>query len=100
MLLFLLFLSLVTFFGLKVRQGANELLVMDDHPGIISAFFTFLFIPIIRAGRWISVKFSKINVFVFFFDMFIEAPFKLIIDVFEDWSTYIKEKREEIYDQE
>lgn len=98
MLLFLLFLSLVTFFGLKVRQGANELLVLDDRPGIVSSFFTFLFIPIIRAGRWISMKFSKINVFVFFFDAFVEAPFKLIIDVFEDWSTYIKEKREEIYD--
>jgi len=99
-MLFLLFLSLVTFFGLKVRQGANELLVMDERPGMISAFLTFLLIPIIRAGRWISVKFSKINVFVFFFDIFIEAPFKLLIDVFEDWSTYIKEKREEIYDKE
>lgn len=98
MVLFLLFISLVTFFGLRVRQGANELLVLDERPGIFSSLFTFMFIPIVRAGRWISVKFSKINVFVFFFDVFVEAPFKLIIDVFEDWSAYIKEKREEIYD--
>lgn len=99
-ILFLLFLSLVTYFGLKVRQGARELLIMDDKEGFLTTVINFLAIPIIRAGRWISVNFSKINVFVFFFDIIIEAPFKILIEVFEDWSAYIKEKKEEIYDQE
>lgn len=100
MILFILFLSLVTFFGLKVRQAATELLVSDKKPGIFSLIINFFAVPIIRAGRWMSVKFSKINFFVFFFDFIIEAPFKLLVDVFEDWSTYIREKKEEIYDKD
>ncbi|MFH0819261.1 MAG: hypothetical protein V1898_04665 [Patescibacteria group bacterium] len=100
MLLFVLFLSLVTYFGLKVRQTARELLVLDKKENIFSTTVNFFFVPIIRAGHWLSVNFSKINVFVFFFDVIIEAPFKVLVDVFEDWSGYIKDKREEIYDKE
>lgn len=99
-ILFLLFLSLVTFFGFKVRQGARELLVLDDKDHFITIIVNFFSVPVIRAGRFISQKFSKINFFVFFFDVIIEAPFKIIMDIFEDWSGYIKEKKEEIYDRD
>lgn len=97
-LLFVLFLTLVSFFGLRVRQMAKDLVVLDRRDSIISAIIDFFSIPIIRAGHWLSVNFSKINVFVMFLDIIIEAPFKLIIEVFEDWLSYIREKREELYD--
>ena len=41
-----------------------------------------------------------LNIFVFFFDVIIEAPFKLIMQGFEDWSSYIKDKKDDIYDQD
>lgn len=97
-LLFMVFLTLVSFFGIRVRQIAKELVVLDRRTGLIGATIDFFSIPIIRAGRWLSVNFSKINVFVFILDVIIEAPFKLIVEVFEDWFSYIREKREEIYD--
>jgi hypothetical protein len=97
-LLFVVFLTLVSFFGIRVRQLAKELVVLDRRTGLIGATIDFFSIPIIRAGRWLSVNFSKINVFVFVLDVIIEAPFKLIVEVFEDWFSYIREKREEIYD--
>lgn len=98
MLLFVLFLTLVSFFGLRVRQMAKELVVLDRKDNIISAIIDFFSIPIVRAGHWLSETFSKINVFVFILDVIIEAPFKLIVEVFEDWLAYIREKREELYD--
>ncbi|MDP3971217.1 MAG: hypothetical protein Q8P90_06045 [bacterium] len=98
MLLFVLFLTLVSFFGFRVRQLAKDLVVVDRKDNIISATIDFFAIPVIRAGHWLSVNFSKINVFVFILDVIIEAPFKLIIEVFEDWLGYIREKREELYD--
>jgi hypothetical protein len=98
--LFILFLSLVTFFGFRVRQGARELLIEDDRDSFVTVIINFFSVPIIRAGRFMSQKFAKINFLVFFFDVIIEAPFKLIMDIFEDWSSYIKEKKEEIYDRD
>lgn len=96
--LFLVFLTLVSFFGLRVRQLAKELVVIDRHDNLLNVLIDFFSIPIVRAGRWLSVNISKVNVFVFFLDVIVEAPFKLIIDVFEDWFAYMREKREEIYD--
>lgn len=96
--LFVVFLTLVSFFGLRVRQLAKDLVVLDRRDNVINVLIDFFTIPIVRAGRWLSLNFSKINVFVFILDVIIEAPFKLIIDVFEDWFAYMREKREEIYD--
>lgn len=96
--LFVMFLTLVSFFGLRVRQLARDVVVIDRKDNILSVIIDFFSIPIIRAGRWLSIKFSKINVFIFVLDVIIEAPFKLIIDIFEEWLDYIREKREEIYD--
>jgi len=96
--LFTVFLTLVSFFGLRVRQLAKELVVIDRHDNLLNVIIDFFSIPVVRAGRWLSVNISKVNVFVFFLDVIVEAPFKLIIDVFEDWFAYMREKREEIYD--
>lgn len=97
-MLFMVFLTLVSFFGLRVRQLAKDLVVIDRRDTVINVVIDFFSIPIVRAGRWLSVNFSKVNIFVFILDVIIEAPFKLIIDVFEDWFAYMREKREEIYD--
>ncbi|MCK5084162.1 MAG: hypothetical protein KAQ64_00715 [Candidatus Pacebacteria bacterium] len=95
--LFLFFLSVVSYFGIRIRQSARELVVTKRKEGIIT-FATDLFsIPILRMGQWLSTKLSNINVFVFIFDFIIEAPFKTFVEVFEEWIYYIKEEREKIY---
>lgn len=97
-LIFVMFLTLVSFFGLRVRQIAKDLVVLDHKDNLISAIIDFFSIPIVRAGQWLSINFARINIFVFVLDLIIEAPFKLIIVVFEEWLSYMREKREEIYD--
>ena len=95
--LFLFFLSVVSYFGIRIRQNARELVVIKRKEGIIT-FVTDLFsIPILRMGQWLSTKLSSVNVFVFIFDFIVEAPFKTFIEVFEEWIYYIKEEREKIY---
>jgi hypothetical protein len=95
--LFLLFLSMVSFFGIKIRQSAKELIVLDKKERISTLPFDLLALPLVRAGRWISLNFSRVNLFVFFLDVIIEAPFKALIEVFEDWLSFLREKKEEIY---
>ncbi|MDF1497828.1 MAG: hypothetical protein P1P85_00520 [Patescibacteria group bacterium] len=95
--LFLFFLSVVSYFGIRIRQNARELVVVKRKEGIIT-FITDLFsIPILRMGQWLSTKLSNINVFVFVLDFIIEAPFKTFVEVFEEWIYYIKEERDKIY---
>lgn len=93
---FLMFLTLVSFFGFRVRDGAKEYLIPAKKDGVLRLIFDLYTLPILRAGRWISQEFSKINVFVFVFDFLIEAPFKMLIELGEQWLGFVREKREEI----
>ena len=93
---FVFFLSLVTFFGLKIRNTKRELVVLKDGGGWFSTLIDILFLPLIRAGRWISLRAPRVNVFLFFFDFIVEAPFKATIRMIEGWLAFLKEKKEEI----
>jgi hypothetical protein len=65
-----------------------------------TSFFTpivdFFFMPILSLGKVFSEGVSKLNFFTFIFDFIIEAPFKLIIEVIEEWISFVKQKKEEI----
>ncbi|MBI2551539.1 hypothetical protein HYV73_04355 [Candidatus Uhrbacteria bacterium] len=94
--LFLFFLSLVTFFGLKIRHTRRDLLVVESSGGLLGSLIDVLFLPIIRLGRWIAMRAPRVNIFLFFLDMFIEAPIKSASALFEGWLSFLKEKKEEI----
>jgi len=96
-LVFAFFLCVVSFFGVRIRGTAKEMQVEDRGDKFFGTLFDFFFLPFIRMGRMLSTKLSKINVFVFFLDFVFEAPFKLILEVFEVWLNFVREKKEELY---
>jgi len=95
--LFLFFLCVVSYFSIRIRQNARELVVTKRKEGIVSFGVDLFSIPILQMGQWLSTKLSNINVFVFILDFIIEAPFKTFVEIFEGWIYYIKEEREKIY---
>lgn len=94
--LFLFFLSLVTFFGIRIRSSVRDIVASDARSGIVGTTFDILMLPIVRAGAWLSNRVAKINVFIYFFDFIIEAPLKVAIEFVESWLTFVREKKEEI----
>ncbi len=98
--LFLFFLTMVSFFALRIRTTAKEYKVIQNKAGILSFLIDFFSLPIISAGRWLSTKFKKINLFAFVMDYIIEAPFKIFIAVFEEWLGFLKDKKEDIYHEQ
>ncbi|OGY79256.1 MAG: hypothetical protein A3B74_00165 [Candidatus Kerfeldbacteria bacterium RIFCSPHIGHO2_02_FULL_42_14] len=94
--LFLLFLCLASFLGFRLRQHVKEVSLIERRENIITLLVGFLTTPFLRVGNWISTKFSRINIFLFILDIIIEAPFQLIIEVLEQWFSYMKEKRDEL----
>ncbi|MBI2645404.1 hypothetical protein HYW94_04505 [Candidatus Uhrbacteria bacterium] len=94
--IFFLFLSLVTFFGVSIRRSVQEYVMIVKKPNVLMAFLDPFFLPIIQMGRWLSFNISRINVFVFIFDVLIELPFQALIDITEEWFIFIREKKEEM----
>lgn len=95
-ILFLVFLSIVSFFGVRIRNTARELVVLKSKENILGEIFDFLTLPFIRFGRFLSLNFSKVNIFIFILDFIIEAPLKIILQAFEDWIAFFKEKKEDL----
>ncbi len=93
---FFAFLSLVLLFGFRVRFTAQELKVTGERQGILSYMFDNLTLPFLRTGVWLSKGLAKINFLTAIFDFLIEAPLKTIIEVFEEWTSFIREKRDEV----
>ncbi|MCR4313962.1 MAG: hypothetical protein NUV84_01805 [Candidatus Uhrbacteria bacterium] len=93
---FIFFLSLVAYFGLRIRNTRRELVVIDLSRGFLGTLADMLFLPIIRSGRWVALRAPRVNIFLFFFDFIIEAPFKAAIDIVESWLAFLREKQEEI----
>jgi predicted nuclease of restriction endonuclease-like RecB superfamily len=39
---------------------------------------------------------SRVNVFVFVMDFILEAPFKVLVEIAEQWTRYVRERKEDI----
>ncbi len=95
--LFLFFLTLVSYFGFRIRHNARKWRVTVEDDSALSLLWNFFTIPIVRTGRWLSRHFSSINIFVFIMDFILETPFKFILGTFDSFISFIKEKREDPY---
>ncbi len=95
--IFLLLTSTICYFAVLIRQPVRQLYVVRQRENVFMFFINLLSLPILQVGRWLSENVSKINVFIYIFDFLIEAPFQIIIEVFENWVEYLRGKREEIY---
>ena len=95
-IIFLFFLTLVSFFGLRIRKVAREIYIVEGRENIFTFILDFFYVPVIEAGKWLNERFSRLNFFVFILDFIIEAPFKIFVDIAEDWTKYVKERKEEI----
>ncbi|MBP9798100.1 hypothetical protein KBC70_03040 [Candidatus Woesebacteria bacterium] len=93
--IFIFFISVVTFFAYRIRQTAKEY-VLEPSNNVVISFVTFLFLPILYLGKMFSEQVSKINLFIIFFDYLIEAPFKFIIDIVEEWTKFLRDRKDEL----
>jgi hypothetical protein len=93
-IVFLFFLAFVSFFSIIVSRGIRELMIVERRENLVTFLIDLFYMPIILVGRWLSNNMSRVNVFIFVFDFIIEAPFKILVDVAEDWTKYVRERRD------
>lgn len=94
--IFFVFLSLVLLFGFRVRFTASELLVTGEREGFFAHLLNNLSLPFLSLGVWLSRGLAQLNVFMIIMDFLIEAPLKSIIEIVEEWTSFLRERREEV----
>jgi hypothetical protein len=96
MAIFFIFISLVMLFGYRVRFTAQELKVTSDRESVFGYLFNNITLPFLSTGVYLSKGLARINFLTVILDFLIEAPLKTIIEVVEEWTSFIREKREEV----
>lgn len=95
-LIFLFFLVFVSFFIIRIKRVTNELKITDAKESLWGILFDVFTLPVMAVGKWLSEKFDKVNFFVFILDFIIETPFKFFVDLAEDWTNYVNERKSQI----
>ncbi|MCS7093406.1 MAG: hypothetical protein NZL96_03210 [Patescibacteria group bacterium] len=93
--IFIFFVSVVTFFSFRVSQISKEL-TLSEKDSILTPIIDFFFMPILSLGKFFSAEIAKLNFLIFILDFLIEAPFKMVFEVIEEWISYVKRRKEEI----
>jgi len=94
--IFLMFLSLIIFAGVKIRERAKELNMEEEKEGFISFIVDSFSLPFLRLGKWLSRQWAKYNIVLMLINAFIDMPFQVFTEFLEHWRTFLKEKKEEI----
>jgi len=92
---FLFFVSVVTFFSYRIKQFVNEYR-LEEKQSALGPVVDFFFMPILSLGKFFSGELAKLNFFIFIFDFLIEAPFKFVFEIVEEWISFVKKRKEEI----
>ncbi len=94
-IIFIFFVSVVSFFGFRVRQIAKEYRLQMKE-SFFSPFIDFFFMPILSLGKFFSNEIAKLSFFTIIFDYLLEAPFKFIFEIVEEWIAFVRARKEEI----
>ncbi|MGB2762739.1 MAG: hypothetical protein WBC21_04400, partial [Minisyncoccales bacterium] len=95
-IIFLLFLSMISFFGVKIRERSNELTIEKEKETFLSTLFDLFTLPVVSVGRWFSKKLAKLNIALIIAAL-IDMPFLSFVKFLEQWRYFLKEKKDKIH---
>ncbi len=96
MIIFLFFISVISFFGMRIRERNKELTIEEKKETFFKSLLDFFFLPVVQAGKWLSARWTKLNISLII-AILIDAPFLTFVGFLEQWRYFLKEKKEEIH---
>jgi hypothetical protein len=96
-IIFVIFISLIAFTGMKIRGRARELKITESRDTFLGFLLDVLALPILRLGKWLSLRWKKYNAIAVIFSSLIDMPFQIFVEFLENWRGFLKEKKEEIH---
>ncbi len=95
--IFIIFLSLIAFAGVKIRESSKELYMIESKDNFFTIIIDIFALPVIQLGKWLTMRWGKYNILSVVFSAFLDMPFKIFLEFLDQWRNYLKEKKEEIY---
>ncbi|MFH1509561.1 MAG: hypothetical protein ABID67_00210 [Candidatus Nealsonbacteria bacterium] len=96
-IIFLIFVALISFAGVKIRERSKELEIVKRKESFLIFFIDLFSLPIIRVGKWLSGQWTRYNIVVILLNFLIDMPFQKFVEFLEQWREFLKEKKEEIH---
>jgi len=96
LLVFFVFLSTASFLGFRLSRQIRELEATESRQDGVSVIRDFLYIPFVVVGRWMSEKYSRVNIVAMMLDMVIELPLKTVLHLVRQWGAFIASKKDEL----
>jgi hypothetical protein len=94
--IFLLFTSMVTATGVRVKNRAKEMSLEKEAMSMWGFLVDLVTVPFMTIGRWTIAGLSKFNVLVVAFDFLIELPFQFFVELIENFRGFLRERKDEI----
>jgi len=88
--------AVIVFAAIVIRERAKEMTV-EESSNIFEFILDMISIPIAKVGQWFALKWHEYNFVSVFFSALVDTPFVKIINIFEDWRKYIKDKKSGIH---
>ncbi len=95
--IFIMFVSLISFAGVKIRKRAKELVVEKEKDTFLRTLFDLFSLPVIQVGKWLSSQWARYNAMAVLFNSLLDMPFQMFVEFLEQWRSFLKEKKEKIH---
>ncbi len=88
--------AVTVFAAVSIRNKSKELTV-GERTSIVEFTLDMISVPVARLGSFLARKWKEYNVVAFLFTFVIETPFTVILNLIEEWSNFLKERRAELH---
>lgn len=96
MAIFFVFVSAASFLGFRLSRLVRELEIVRSSSNGLTMIRDFVYLPFVIVGRWMSDKYSKLNIVTLVLDMLIELPLKTILRLVRQWGAFIDDRKDRL----
>ncbi len=94
--IFFVFISAASFLGFRLSRLIRELEVVRSSSNGFTFVRDVIYLPFVVVGRWMSDKYSQVNVVTLILDMLIELPLKTVLRLIRQWGAFIDDRKDRI----
>lgn len=94
--IFFIFISAASFLGFRLSRLIREIEVVRERQNGLTVVRDLIYLPFVVVGRWMSEKYSQVNLVTIVLDMLIELPLKTVLRLIRQWAAFIDDRKDRL----
>lgn len=95
-IIFFIFISGASFLGFRLSHLIRELEIVKTSNNGLTMIRDLVYLPFVVLGRWMSEKYSQVNIVAVALDMLIELPLKTVLRLIRQWGAFLDDRKDNI----